>query len=173
MNRKFVMSIALLTMASGLGTVLPIRYAQAQQQPQQQPVSAQQIIRYECYNRNGSLAFVTIDPYETIGWKMGCREVPYTVEADQPRVDYYQCYDGNGNIAFTTTNEEIVDQNDCRKIGYRDTTLTQNRPVYYECLNSKGEVAFTTRRHQDTLGWIPDCREVRTVNPITPPVAGQ
>jgi hypothetical protein len=171
MHLKSVVSIALFAATSGLGTILPLQITQAQEE--QQPISVPQIIRYECYNRDGSVAFVTIDPYETIGWQMGCREVPYTAESAQVRTDYYQCYDGNGDIAFTTASERIGDDNDCRKIGYRDTTLTQNRPIYYECLNSKGEVAFRTSRHQDTLGWVPDCREVRTVRPTQSLVPGQ
>jgi hypothetical protein len=170
MNLKSVVSIALLTM-SGLGSVLlPVSYVRADEH--EETATPQQIIRYECYDRSGNLAFTTADPAETIGWAMGCREVPYTLETrdedDKLRITYYECYDGNGNIAFTTTNESLADSHsfECRNIGYRTTVPVEKRSVYYECLNNEGEIAFTTNRHQDTQGWVPNCREVRTLEVI-------
>lgn len=177
MNLKSAASIALLAATSSLGAfLLPPSQAQAKTD---EAISPQQIIRYECYDQNGNVAFVTVDPYETVGWPLGCREVPYVDTADnKPNTDYYQCYDGNGNIAFTTTNEQLGDRAglDCRKIGFRDITPVRSRPLYYECLNNNGEVAFVTYRHQDTQGWVPNCREVRTLlttpaAPMTTPVA--
>ena len=161
MNLKSVVSIALFAVTGGIGFV-PLQAQAKDANP-----SAQQIIRYECYDRSGNIAYVTTNPQETIGWQMGCREVPSTSEAaTESRVTSYQCYDSNGNVALTTTSEDVVDAMDnCRKIGYRNTIPAQVQPFYYECLNSKGAVVFTTARHQDTQGWVPDCREVRTVNP--------
>jgi len=160
-NLKSVASIALFVVTSGIG-FMPV-----QAQAEDANPTAQQIVRYECYDRSGNIAYVTTNPQETIGWQMGCREVSYTSEAaGGSRVAYYQCYDGSGNVAMTTTSEAVADaMNNCRKIGYRDITPAQVQSVYYECLNGKGEVAFTTTRHQDTQGWVPDCREVRTVTP--------
>ncbi len=159
MNLRSVVSIALFTAMGGIG-FMPVQVHAEDTKP-----SAQQIIQYECYDRSGNIAYVTPNPQETIGWQMGCREVSYTSKA-AVRAAYYQCYDGNGNIALTTTSEAVADALDnCRNIGYRDTTPPQVQPVYYECLNSKGEVAFTTAHHQDTQGWVPNCREIRTISP--------
>lgn len=158
-NLKSVVSIALFAVTGGIGFVPTQAHAETTK------TSAQQIIRYDCYDRSGNIAYITINPQETIGWQMGCREVPYLSEAEA-RATYYQCYDGNGNIALTTTSESVADALDnCREIGYRDSTPPQVQAVYYECLNNKGDVAFTTARHQDTQGWVPDCREVRTITP--------
>lgn len=163
-NLKSAVAIALVTVTGGL-SFLP--YAQAEEIKS----SSEQVIRYECYDRSGNISYVTINPQETIGWQMGCREVPYISEAEaESRATYYQCYDGVGNIALTTTSEDVADAwDDCRKIGYRDSTPVRIQPVYYECLNSQGAVAFTTTRHQDTQGWVPDCREVRTITPAVAP----
>jgi hypothetical protein len=165
-NLKSVVSIALFAVTSSIG-LMPIHQAQAEDVKP----TTQQLIRYECYDRSGNIAYVTTNPQETIGWQMGCREVPYISEAE-PRATYYQCYDGNGNIVLTTTDRSVDNNLDnCRRIGYRDSTPTQIQPVYYECLNSKGEVAFSTVHHQDTQGWVPDCREVRTITPVSSPDA--
>ncbi|MBD3880389.1 hypothetical protein IFO70_01325 [Phormidium tenue FACHB-886] len=162
MNLKSIVSIAVFS-ASSLGiTVLPAQRALAQEIER----STQPIIQYECYNLDGTVAYVTTNPQETIGWQQGCREVPYVVtEPAQSLTTYYQCYDVKGNTLFTTASQQVAEamEEECKEIGYRDSTPVPINAAYYECYNNQGEVAFTTTRHQDTQGWIPSCREVRTI----------
>jgi hypothetical protein len=172
LNLKSLVSIAVFT-ASSLGlTGLPLQSALARKaKPEaQQAVPAQTIVQYNCYNLDGSIAYVTTNPQETIGWQQGCRQVPYIVEAPvRSQTVYYQCYDANGNTLFTTADPQVAEARDsnCRKIGYRDSTPIPINAAYYECLNSQGEVAFTTIHHQDTQGWVPACREVRTITNLS------
>ena len=172
MKLKSIVSIAVFAASSFGMTVLPLQTVLAREvKLDTQPiVEVQPTIQYDCYNLDGSIAYVTTNPQETIGWQQGCREVPYIVsEPVQSQTTYYQCYDVNGNTQFTTTNSDIAESKeaDCRKIGHRDSTPVQINAAYYECLNSQGAVAFTTTHQEDTQGWIPSCREIRTITNVS------
>jgi hypothetical protein len=174
MKLKPIVSIAVFAASSFGMTLLPLQTVLAREaKSDAQPVvEVQPTIQYDCYNLDGSIAYVTTNPQETIGWQQGCREVPYVVpEPIQSQTTYYQCYDVNGNTQFTTTNSEIAESKEasCRRIGHRDSTPVQINAAYYECLNNQGAVAFTTTRHQDTQGWIPACREIRTITNVSVP----
>jgi hypothetical protein len=71
-------------------------------------------VHYQCYNVNGGIAFTTIYPQDTYGWKPGCSEVARrTDELSQsptasPPVIQLECYDRNGNLVLTTTDPRQI-----------------------------------------------------------------
>lgn len=185
MNLKPFISIT-VTMAIGVvGAALPTPRTLAQSSGESRPATSTsvatqlppQIIQYQCYDSRGNLAFVTFNPQETYGWAQGCREVPYMdVEKPEATVPYYRCFDAKGNILLTTVNredaEKLIQQDvTCNLVAERSSSPPQNYAVYYECFNFEGQVAFTTRFPQDTVGWLPGCRELttRTLPAGTPP----
>lgn len=120
------------------------------------------VIPYACYDRAGNVVFTTINPQETVGWELGCREVQYeSVNPASPPVTYFQCFDENGGLAFSTVDGDVAEESElfCREIGTRLSRPVAVRPIYYECFTTTGELAFTTSYPQDTYGWKPGCRE--------------
>lgn len=165
MNLKSIVSITLWTAANGLVGLMPLTpaYAEDEDENEVQP-TAGQVIPYACYDRAGNVVFTTINPQETVGWELGCREVQY--ESNVPNtapITYFQCFDENGGVAFNTVDADVAKDSDlfCREIGARITTPVPIRPIYYECFNADGTLAFTTSYPQNTYGWKPGCRELQ------------
>lgn len=166
MNLKLIVPVTVFTAAYyGLaGLLLP---AQAQERENEEPVelSNGQAISYTCYDRAGNIVFTTINPQETLGWELGCQEMPYESSIpDSPPVVHFQCYDESGGIAFTTVDVDVAEDSDlfCREIGHRRATPIPFRSVHYECYNTDGTVAFLTSYPQNTYGWKPGCRELQS-----------
>lgn len=161
--KRSIGSIACLLTVYGVINVLPWSQVWAQETEETEPIAGQ-IIPYACYDRAGNVYYTTINPQETLGWEMGCREVQYeSNNPDTPPIVYFQCFDVNGGIAFNTIDAEVADDSGlpCREFGSRVTTPVTYRPVHYECYDANGNLAFTTSYPQDTFGWKPGCREVQ------------
>jgi hypothetical protein len=172
MNFKSIVSVAVFTAVYGLGGLLPPAQArdepegkeEIQQEQTQPPAPPAEVIPYACYDDTGNVVFTTINPQETIGWDLGCREVQYeTNDPTSPPIAYFQCFDVNGGVAFNTIDASVAKESElfCREIGARVTTPVPYRPVYYECYNTDGSLAFTTSYPQNTYGWKPGCRELQ------------
>jgi hypothetical protein len=164
MNLKFIAPIAVFAAANGFGGGLPLAYAQEQDETAPTEFANGQIIPYTCYDRAGNVVFVTVNPQETVGWELGCREVQYESSVpNAPPATYFQCFDVNGGVAFNTVDSEVAEASElfCREIGFRSTTPVPLRPIHYECYNVDGSVAFTTSYPQNTYGWKPGCRELQ------------
>lgn len=160
-------STSLVVALYGLLNVMPWSQAIAQTSRTEEvdtQLATGQLIPYACYDRAGNVVYTTINPQETLGWEMGCREVQYeSTYPEAPPITYFQCFDVNGGVAFNTVDEEVAEESDlfCREIGTRITTPVPYRPVYYECYNANGSLAFTTSYPQNTFGWKPGCRELQ------------
>jgi hypothetical protein len=164
MKPKFLVQVALFTAVSSLGWWLPLAQAQADEAESQANSPAGQVIPFACYNRAGTVVFTTINPQNTVGWDLGCREVQYeSVDPASPPLTYFQCFDQNGGTAFKTIDAEVARDSDlfCREIGTRLSNPIPLRPVHYECFTATGDLAFTTSYPQDTFGWKPGCRELQ------------
>ncbi len=163
MKVRSIGSIACLITVYGLVNVLPWSQVWAKEE-QETETTTGQIIPYACYDRAGNVSYTTINPQETLGWEMGCREVQYeSSEPDTTPIVYFQCFDVNGGVAFNTIDDEVAEDSGlpCREIGSRVTTPVPYRPVHYECYDVNGDLAFTTSYPQDTFGWKPGCRELQ------------
>ncbi|MCU0524845.1 MAG: hypothetical protein MUF72_08480 [Elainella sp. Prado103] len=164
-------SAMVVTALYGLLNVMPWSQAIAQttgsenrSETERTELATGQIIPYACYDRAGNVVYTTINPQETLGWEMGCREVQYeSTFREAPPITYFQCFDVNGGVAFNTIDAAVAEESElfCREIGARVTTPVPYRPVYYECYNADGTLAFATSYPQNTFGWKPGCRELQ------------
>ncbi|MEA5597426.1 hypothetical protein [Rivularia sp. UHCC 0363] len=175
MKPKFILQAALFTAVSALGWLLPLAQVRADEPgPADESVPADelspvnspsgQVIPFACYNRAGNLVFVTVNPQDTLGWDLGCREVQYTSsDVDSPPIDYFQCFNVNGNTVLITVDAKVARDFDlyCRRVGTRLSNPVAVRPTFYECFTATGDLAFTTSYPQDTFGWKPGCRELQ------------